>query len=151
MSSILRRLKLPVGNHRSSTDHHPNFPPLDGTNYRNVLRQIEDYLNPAWYLEIGSRTGHSLMERKCNFVAVDLEFDIKRNVFNRAQQMHFMQQSSDDFFASDFLDRLGITPDLVFIDGMHLFEYALRDFMNAEERDDERRHHMSPRCLPVQL
>ena len=24
------------------------------------------------------------------------------------------------------------TLDLVFIDGMHLFEYALRDFMNVE-------------------
>ncbi len=25
-----------------------------------------------------------------------------------------------------------IAPDLCFIDGMHLFEYALRDFMNVE-------------------
>ena len=37
--------------------------------------------------------------------------------------------TSDEFFAEP---SGGIAPDLCFIDGMHLFEYALRDFMNIE-------------------
>jgi glycosyltransferase involved in cell wall biosynthesis len=38
---------------------------------------------------------------------------------------------SDDYFAQT---ADGIAPDLCLIDGMHLFEYALRDFMNIERR-----------------
>ena len=43
-------------------------------------------------------------------------------------------QTSDAFFAShDLGSELGGVPvDLAFIDGMHHFEYALRDFTNLE-------------------
>ena len=37
--------------------------------------------------------------------------------------------SSDDFFDTKQLEA---SPDFAFIDGMHLFEFALRDFMNIE-------------------
>ena len=47
--------------------------------------------------------------------------------------MHFFQQTSDDFFASGFLEKLGILPSFAFIDGMHQFEFALRDFINLEK------------------
>jgi hypothetical protein len=40
--------------------------------------------------------------------------------------------TSDDFFKSQADKYLGDPPDLVFIDGMHLFEFALRDFLNVE-------------------
>ena len=42
--------------------------------------------------------------------------------------------TSDDFFAShDLAQVLGGRPvDLAYIDGMHQFEFALRDFMNLE-------------------
>jgi cyclopropane fatty-acyl-phospholipid synthase-like methyltransferase len=46
--------------------------------------------------------------------------------------MHFFQMESDDFFATGYLKKLGIQPDVAFIDGMHHFEYALRDFINCE-------------------
>ncbi|MGN6475476.1 MAG: class I SAM-dependent methyltransferase, partial [Mycobacteriales bacterium] len=46
--------------------------------------------------------------------------------------------TSDDFFAG--VDPLvwfpRRTPDLTFIDGMHLFEFALRDFINAERHSE---------------
>lgn len=105
---------------------------MSGLHYHQVLIEAERRLNPDWYLEIGSRSGTSIAHRTCNFVAVDPVFNLKADVFNDARQMHFIQQTSDDFFASGFLGKLGIRPDFAFIDGMHLFEYALRDVMNAE-------------------
>lgn len=110
----------------------PGFQRMTGRHYHSVLCDIEQRTKPDWYLEIGSRTGTSLSHRMCNFIAIDPEFSLDGPSLNAARQMHFMQMTSDDFFASGFLDRLGIAPDFAFIDGMHLFEYALRDFMNAE-------------------
>ena len=71
--------------------------------------------------------------RKCNFIAVDPEFKIKADVFNDASNMFFCQQTSDDFFKQNVLGKLSVKPGLTFIDGMHLFEFALRDFINAEK------------------
>jgi hypothetical protein len=40
--------------------------------------------------------------------------------------------TSDEFFAQDVRGELSLPPiDLVYIDGMHLFEFALRDFIGA--------------------
>lgn len=47
--------------------------------------------------------------------------------------MLFFQQTSDAFFESNFLAKAGIRPDFAFVDGMHLFDFALRDFMNLEK------------------
>lgn len=110
----------------------PGFQRMTGRHYHDVLIEIERRTKPEWYLEIGSRTGTSIAHRNCNFVAVDPVFRVEADVFSAANQMHFMQQTSDDFFASGFLGKLGIVPDFGFVDGMHKFEFALRDFMNME-------------------
>ncbi|PWE33313.1 hypothetical protein DDZ14_05905 [Maritimibacter sp. 55A14] len=122
-----------LGRPKPGHEQHPDFPKIDGMRYTEVLGAIEARRGIDWYLEIGSRSGTSIAQRKCNFVAVDPFFAIKAPVFNGAPQMHFMQMTSDDFFASGFLQKAGIRPDLAFIDGLHLFEFALRDFMNAEK------------------
>ncbi len=98
----------------------------------DVLSGIEDRLAARWYLEIGSRTGTSLMPRKCGFVAVDPVFNLRSANFASTGDMHFFRKTSDDFFADRHLEHLGIVPDFAFIDGMHQFEYALRDFINCE-------------------
>jgi len=103
-----------------------------GTHYRKVLENLFKRRAPEWYLEIGSRDGRSLSLCPCNYIAIDIEFKVEHDTFNSAQQMMFFQQSSDDFFASGFLSRNDITPDLAFVDGLHHFEFALRDFMNCE-------------------
>lgn len=101
--------------------------------YRDVLSFLHKTIKPDWYLEIGSRTGESLSKVDCSYIAIDPEFRIRADVFNTSHAMMFFQQTSDDFFASCFLQNSGIKPDLAFIDGMHLFEFALRDFMNLEQ------------------
>lgn len=50
--------------------------------------------------------------------------------------LHLFQATSDDFFASDFLRRDGIRLGLSFLDGMHLYEFLLRDVMNTEAASD---------------
>ena len=44
--------------------------------------------------------------------------------------------TNDDFFANGHFDDIcgDRRIDLAFIDGMHLFEYTLRDFINIERR-----------------
>ena len=47
--------------------------------------------------------------------------------------------TSDEFFSThDLREELGGSPvDLSFIDGLHLFEFALRDFINLERAGTE--------------
>ena len=76
------------------------------------------------------------MARRCNFVAIDPVFRLKSADFKCAGEMLFFRQTSDDFFASGFLKRNDILPKLAFVDGMHQFEFALRDFINCEKTMD---------------
>ena len=46
--------------------------------------------------------------------------------------LHLFQTKSDDFFELDFLKKNAIAVSASFLDGMHLMEYLLRDFINAE-------------------
>jgi Methyltransferase domain len=124
--SIFRKGPKP-GYHRDS-----GFPAFQDTRYLDVLAAAERAIDPEWYLEIGSRTGTSLRGRKSNFIAIDPVFEINENVLNAGRRMYFIRETSDEFFASGFLEKNAITLDLAFIDGMHLFEFALRDFMNCE-------------------
>lgn len=117
---------------REEVEQDPSYPVVDGLHYLDVLAGIEAHMNPELYLEIGSRSGTSLIPRKCSFVAIDPVLNLKSSDFSSTGDMYFFRKTSDDFFASGFLERNGLIPDLTFIDGMHHFEYALRDFMNCE-------------------
>ena len=104
------------------------------------------------YLEIGVNDGRSLALSRVPSIGIDPAFKV--NVSLRGD-IHLVKATSDDFFATrDPLGHLksarnplknirkgrpllshyrgGTSLDLAFIDGMHLFEYALRDFMNVE-------------------
>ena len=113
-------------------EYHPDFPKINGKWYQNIISEIEDNINPEWYIEIGSRSGNSLKRRKCNFIAIDPDFNIQEKVMNESKKFLFFQQTSDEFFSEGFLQANNIKPKLAFIDGMHLFEYAMRDFINLQ-------------------
>jgi len=109
------------------------IPAMDGRRYLGVLDEMQRRLAPDWYLEVGTFQGRSLQLARGNYIAVDPGFRISRPVIPpQGAQMHLFQQTSDDFFASGFLQRNEIRVDLAFLDGMHLFEYLLRDFINTE-------------------
>jgi len=110
----------------------PGFPIVDGPHYLDVLGELQNRLKPNWYLEIGAFKGASLRATVGNYVAVDPEFKFESPPPTRGRQAHFFQTTSDAFFESGFLAAAEIRPNLAFLDGMHLFEYLLRDFINAE-------------------
>jgi hypothetical protein len=97
--------------------------------YLDVLARIHALLQPRRYLEIGVRRGRSLTLARCAAVGVDPEPAISVAL---GAATKVVRASSDAFFTELPFGPWPQAPDLVFIDGMHLFEYALRDFMNVE-------------------
>lgn len=85
-----------------------------------------------WYLEVGCRSGRTFGPVRGKTIAVDPYFRIETNVIGPKPALHILQQTSDDFFASGFLKAMKIKLSFSFLDGLHLFEYLLRDFMGAE-------------------
>ena len=103
-----------------------------GRHYLDVLADMHREIRPEWYLEIGTQTGRSLALSKARTVSVDPEYQLRIDAAGQRPETHLFQQTSDAFFASGALDRLGVRFDLAFLDGMHLYEYLLRDVANTE-------------------
>lgn len=103
--------------------------------YLQFLGRLHEALAPPTYLEIGVRNGASLARSRARSIAIDPEFTIKREI---DCPVTLARTTSDEYFARpDALAQFGGQPPaLAFIDGMHLFEFALRDFMNVEARSD---------------
>lgn len=116
------------------------------------LRHLHRSYKPRNYLEIGVNDGRSLALSRVPSVAVDPAFKVVTDI---SCDVHLVKATSDDFFARkdplihlrngrnpfralarrDPVNLFGGDPklELSFIDGLHLFEFALRDFMNVEK------------------
>lgn len=117
-----------------------------------LLAALHVGVRPRNYLEIGVGTGLSLALSRVPSIGVDPAPNIQTTIRSDTQIVH---GTSDRFFARadplrflrggrnplrnvrrhrpPFGRLLGRgTVDLAFIDGLHLFEFALRDFMNVE-------------------
>jgi hypothetical protein len=97
--------------------------------YLEVLREAHTLLQPPTYLEIGVRHGRSLALAECPAIGIDPAPEIEQSL---SATTRVFETTSDCFFEEQAAEVLTAPPDLVFIDGMHLFEYALRDFMHLE-------------------
>jgi hypothetical protein len=116
------------------------------------LRRLHALARPRNYLEIGVDSGKSLAISRVPSIGVDPSFQITSELRCDVQ---LIKATSDDFFArADPINHLRsgrnplrnlrrgrppfghyfgtTTVDLAYIDGMHLVEFALRDFMNIE-------------------
>jgi tetratricopeptide (TPR) repeat protein len=106
---------------------------LYGEHYLHVMGRMHEYLKPRTYVEIGVEQGISiaLVRPSTSALGVDPEPKIG---FPLPGNVRVFAETSDDFFARhDVRAELGGLPvELALIDGMHQFEYALRDFMNLE-------------------
>lgn len=101
--------------------------------YTEVLRRFHHYLRPKTYLEIGTMSGTSLKIAKCASIAIDPGFELDQDVLAGKPSCLFFQMTSDAFFSMHSPTTLFGQPiELAFLDGMHLAEFLLRDFMNVE-------------------
>ncbi|TAG30709.1 MAG: hypothetical protein EAZ40_01210 [Rhodobacterales bacterium] len=107
-----------------------------GTRYVNFLTALHQSMLFDWYLEIGCRNGASFAPVRSKTIAVDPFFRVELNVIGQKPALHVFQATSDDFFAGGFLAKNGIRLGASFLDGMHLFEYLLRDFIGTEAASD---------------
>lgn len=86
------------------------------------------------YLETGVNEGESLMIAKdlALAIGVDPAPKVPPGVFDKPP-FRLEQKPSDDFFLETFEQGdPDFQLDLAFIDGLHIFEYALRDFIGCE-------------------
>jgi hypothetical protein len=116
----------------------PQPPPPPTTTYpsppmtrHGFLRGLHEKLAPRSYVEIGVNQGRSLAVASCLSVGVDPGFRIVAGV---TCPTRLYRMPSDDYFAThDPRELYGGDPiDFAFIDGMHLAEFAYRDFVNVE-------------------
>ena len=125
---------------------------LPGPPYRAVLRRLHELQKPRNYLEIGVESGATLALARAaeRAVGVDPDQDKLRPelVPPCARVFH---TTSDAFFREHTLASCfgGKPVDLAFIDGMHWFEYALRDFINVEAWSGPETVVVLHDCLPV--
>jgi predicted O-methyltransferase YrrM len=127
---------------RELVERYPDYPGgqallasllLPGPPYREVLAALHRVLGPEAYLEIGVETGGTLSLATGARVAIGVDpadFLLEHALPATAR---VMRETSDAFFERTRESVFGRSRvDLAFIDGMHLFEFALRDFAHAE-------------------
>jgi len=106
---------------------------LPGEYYSEVLQKIHSCLSPKTYVEIGVFQGETLTLAQSASAVVGIDPDPKIE-FALPPHFKMFKSTSDAFFAGRDLhaELGGRTVDLAFIDGMHQFEFAMRDFANLE-------------------
>ncbi len=105
-----------------------------GVHYHSYLKHIHDTHKPSGYLEIGVESGATLALAQCPAIAVDPHFQLQGNAIGRRAETYLFQLTSDAFFAKHNLTTfLPAGVDFAFLDGMHRFEYLLRDLLNTEK------------------
>lgn len=106
---------------------------MHGEHYTQVLARLHAHLRPRTYVEIGVETGATLRLVQPGTLALGIDPQpVVR--YPLSAGVRIFSETSDAFFANrDARSELGgATVDLALIDGMHHFEYALRDFMHLE-------------------
>jgi hypothetical protein len=117
---------------RKGPEVEPGFRAASGMPYVRFFQALHAEAAFDWYMEIGCRSGQIFCQAQGKTIAVDPFFQADRNVIGAKPALYVFQATSDDFFANGFLDHNAIRLSVSFLDGMHLFEFLLRDFMNTE-------------------
>jgi len=122
---------------------------LPGVAYINYLSELIASKNASTYLEVGTNFGDSLAPVCCPSIAIDPDFKLNVDVVGNKELCFMYQMTSDDFFAkhspSTILNSL---IDVAFLDGMHLYEFALRDFINIEKYCHKDSYIILHDCIP---
>ncbi len=124
--------------------------PHNGVEYQSFLSALCRKRHVKRYLELGVQSGFNLAQIPVDLaVGVDPEFDLQVDVTRKKVSTHLYRLTSDEYFslhAAEMRSQGGF--DFTFIDGMHLFEYLLRDFYNAEASSSQFGLIAMHDCLP---
>jgi hypothetical protein len=130
----------------------PPHKPLAGPPYRSFIWEILGRKNARNYMEIGVRDGGTIVNAACPTIGVDPMFAFRVNPVGKKRALHLFQMTSDEFFR-DYDPRaiLGGSVDVSFLDGLHQFEYLLRDFINTEKVSGRDSVIFLDDCMPVNI
>lgn len=123
---------------------------LPGDDYLHVLRCVHNYLQPQTYLEIGVFKGDTLKlaAPSTRVLGIDPAPQLEDAP---GANIRIFANTSDDFFArhDPIVEFDNERVDMALIDGMHRFEFALRDFMNIERSCHSRSVIFVHDCYPL--
>lgn len=123
---------------------------LQGKYYLEYLKAFHQWLNPETYIEIGVFTGASLVlaNENTQSIGVDPEPKVAQELNSNTK---VYSQMSDDFFAQHDLKSLfkNRPVDFAFVDGLHIFEAALKDFINIEKYAKTESVILFHDCIPL--
>jgi Methyltransferase domain len=133
-----------------SEDSFWAIPEQTGEDYYALIARLHRYLQPGRYLEIGVLNGDTLALAECSSIAIDPNLEINQDVIGVKPCCLLFQTSSDAFFSAyDPKLLLGGPIDMALIDGLHLFEYVLRDFINLERNMKKNSILILDDCIPT--
>lgn len=104
-----------------------------GFRYLDWLRWLHQIVKPKCYVEIGVDYGESLQIAQSPTKAIGIDPDFKI-IYPLTAWIKLFKLPSDDFFIQYDLRQISGEKfvDMAFIDGLHTFDQALKDFINIE-------------------
>lgn len=127
------------------------FKRANGMKYVRFMDALHRDVLFDWYLEVGCRTGRIFARSRGKTIAVDPFFRAEQNIIGPKPSLFLFQQTSDDFFDSGVLQALKAKLSFSFLDGMHLFEFLLRDFIGVEKASSANSVIALHDCCPFDL
>lgn len=132
-----------------SGDHRER---VRGMSYWKFLSALHEQLQPQTYLEIGVNDGASFKLAHCASIGVDPRLALTADVAANKPSCLLFEETSDAFFAHrDPTALFGQPVDIAFLDGMHLLEFLLRDFINVERHCRPNSIILLHDCLPPHI
>lgn len=124
-----------------------------GPLYRDYVAQVVKKKGARNYMEIGVREGYCISGIDVPSIGVDPFFQFACNPIAGKKALFLFQMGSDEFFRDYDPRNLfgGNTVDVTFLDGLHQFEFLLRDFINTEKVSSNNSVILLDDCLPVNV
>lgn len=122
-----------------------------GADYVEVLSTLGAKRGCRTYLEIGVASGALFARIESDTaIGIDPTFTLSADVTHSKSRVHLYKMTSDLFFSDprNYSTIEGLV-DFAFLDGMHAFEFLLRDFFNTERICHDRSLIALHDCLPL--
>jgi tetratricopeptide (TPR) repeat protein len=121
---------------------------MPGDHYRDLLRSFHGWLEPDVYLEIGIESGRALSLARPPTQAIGIDPKPMLQYTFQAPTRIFRVTSDEFFSAQEVREQFGPV-NMAFLDGLHLFEQTLRDFINIERQAHQDGVVLIHDCLPL--